>query len=224
MYLYPSYIKTYFDFLIVTNDYQSTLINLASQKPRNNNRVLYTIIYKMFTLFDCFKKALQNTNFKKFLDKDTVLYGIYDIWTKNKLYRLNKNSIDKSLISPNPMIFSDKENYVITNLDPNIENTIFIINNGENCSLKRLDISNDNRSKFSLIKKESRYLLNFNSHFKIVSYRKLNNNCYYGLLCADYVKYDYNLLYSVYILYKFIFNIIDIYNLLFILNNIIKYF
>ena len=197
--LQHSYMKTYFDFFMITKDYKSTLLSLANKEPENIKTVLKTNIYEIFVLFDCFKKALKKTNFKKFLDKDTVLYSIYDIGIESKLYRLNKNSINKSLISPNPMVFSNKGNYVITNLDPNKENTIFIIKNGENCSLKKIGMSNDNMSKFSVIHKESRYLLNINSQFKIVRYRKINNNHYYGLLCVDYVKYDNNLLYSVYL-------------------------
>ena len=199
--LQHSYMKTYFDFFMVTKDYKSTLLSLANKEPESIKAVLKTNISEMFVLFDCFKKALKETDFKKILDKDTVLYGIYDIYdigTENELYRLNKNSINKSLISPNPMVFSNKENYVITNLDPNKENTIFIIKNGENCSLKKIKISKDNKSKFSVIYEESRYLLNIYSKFEIVRYRKVNNNHYYGLLCVDYVKYDNNLLYSVY--------------------------
>ena len=78
LYLYHSYIKTYFDFFMVKKNYQSTLINLAEQKARYNNNALITTIYEMFILFDYFKKALQNTNFKKFWTK-ILNYMVYMI-------------------------------------------------------------------------------------------------------------------------------------------------
>ena len=144
---------TYFDFFMVTKDYKSTLLSLANKEPENIKTMLKTNISEIFVLFDCFKKALKQTNFKKFLDKDTKLYGIYDIGTKNELYRLNKDSINKYLLSPNLMVFSNKENYVITNLDPNKENTIFIIKNGENCSLKKIAFSDNKSYKYFYEKK-----------------------------------------------------------------------
>ena len=63
---------------MVKKNYQSTLINLAEQKARYNNNALITTIYEMFILFDYFKKALQNTNFKKFWTK-ILNYMVYMI-------------------------------------------------------------------------------------------------------------------------------------------------